>query len=317
MKKAFTDNPGDRGLRNLFWSELKTETEWSKRSLEKAHISNDSENQLISTEEEKESLPVVPANEIARQAQNSPESFWQQVYNDWQSVSNDKIRRVNRKLYGTDEVEPFPLELQSQEDRDRWMALFTMGAAHALGRTKLEQHSGFVNWCKSRGYWQTFVSPEIVAEEWISVIDQHIERNDSEYGHWMRLYPAIYLFAKYLDEYVEMFSQWKDEEILSGWRNLAEFRNNHTYNGTDFNMPDLKLGLGHIGRHFVFRELYRSDTLRVPGMERYCFVHSEKNRQYFNGDRVNSEYMYNCLKQCLADPTFGGQFDVAFECIEG
>lgn len=316
MKTAFNNNPGDRGLKKLFLEELKTEIEWSKIFQETAHNSDYSENQLILTEEEKESLPVVPANETARQAQNSPENFWRQVYNDWQSVGEDKIRRYNRKLYGTDELEPFPLELQSQDDRDRWMALFTMGAAHALGRTKLEQHSGFVDWCKGRGYWQTFASPEIVAEEWISVIDQHIERNDAEYGHWMRLYPAIYLFAKYLDEYVEMFSQWKDEETLSGWRDLAEFRNNHTYNGTDFNMPDLKLGLGHIGRHFVFRELYRSDTLRVPGMERYCFVHSEHNRQYFNGDRVNSEYMYNCLEQHLDDPTFGGQFDVAFECIE-
>ena len=113
-----------------------------------------------------------------------------------------------------------------------------------------------------------------------------------------------------------MFSQWKDENSLSGWRDLAEFRNNHTYNGTDFNMPDLKLGLGNIGRHFIFRELYRSNTLQVPGMERYCFVHSEQNRQYFQGSKVNSEDMYNCLSLYLDDPTFGGQFDVAFECIE-
>lgn len=81
-------------------------------------------------------------------------------------------------------------------------------------------------------------------------------------------------------------------------------------------MPDLKMGLGDLGRHFVFRELYRSNTLRVPGMERYCFVHSEKNRQYFKGACINSKSMYGCLEQSLEDPTFGGQFDVAFECIK-
>ena len=315
LKNAYQRNPDNKGLKKLFLNELKSQHEW-KLWLQIAQQNITTEESAEDVNDDIDSMPVLPATESARSAQTAPGSFWRQVYADWQLVGEDKVRNYNKHLYGTEELKPFPLELHSQEDRERWMALFTIGAAHALGRTRIEQHSGFVNWCKSRGYWQTFVSPEIVAEEWISVIDQHIERNDSEYGHWMRLYPAIYLFAKYLDEYVEMFSQWKDEQTLPGWRDLVEFRYNPTYNGTDFDMPDLKLGLGHIGRHFVFRELFRSNTLRLAGMEKYCFVHSEQNRQYFSGSNINSEYMYNLLAQHLDDPTFGGQFDVAFECIE-
>ena len=315
LKNAYQKNPDNKGLKKLFLNELKSQHEW-ELWLQMVQQNITTEESAEDVDDDIDSMPVLPATESARSAQNAPGIFWQKVYADWQYVCNDKIRKYNNKLYDVDILEPFPLELRSQEDRDRWMALFTMGAAHALGRTKVEQHSGFVRWCKYMGYWETFAYPEIVAEQWIDVIDRHIEGNDAAFGHWMRLYPAIYLFAKYLDEYVEMFSQWKDEDSLSGWRDLAEFRNNHTYNGTDFNMPDLKLGLGHIGRHFIFRELYRSNTLQVPGMERYCFVHSEQNRQYFQGSKVNSEDMYNCLSQYLDDPTFGGQFDVAFECIE-
>lgn len=316
LKTAFKNNSGQKGLRKLFLEELKTNAEWMMMFPRASLSANNSEEPQGIEEEDIETQPVAPMTLSARQAQEAPLSFWQEVYKDWQSIKNDIICQYNQKLYGTDELEPFPFELQSQMDRDRWMALFAIGAAYSLSRTKIEQHAGFVKWCKRKGYWQIFVAPKIVAEEWIKVIDQHIERNDSAYNHWMRLYPAIYLFAKYLNEYVEMFSQWKAEDSLSGWRDLAEFRYNHTYNGTEFHMPDLKMGLGDIGRHFVFRELYRSNTLRVPGMERFCFVHSEKNRQYFKGACINSKSMYGCLEQSLEDPTFGGQFDVAFECIK-
>ena len=154
--------------------------------------SNNSEEPQGIEEEDIETQPVAPMTLSAHLAQKAPLPFWKEVYKDWQSIKNDIICQYNQKLYGTDELEPFPFELQSQTDRDRWMALFAIGAAYSLGRTKIEQHAGFVRWCKRKGYWQIFVAPEIVAEEWIKVIDQHIEQNDSEYNHWMRLYPEAY-----------------------------------------------------------------------------------------------------------------------------
>ena len=117
-----------------------------------------------------------------------------------------------------------------------------------------------------------------------------------------------------------MFHQWQNEKQLPALRDLTEFRYTSLYRGTGFDMPDLRMGLGQVGMHFVLRELYRCGTLRIPGMERYCFVPSKQNLQYFGCDENltggdKSKYIFDRLSECLSDPTFGGQFDIAFEII--
>lgn len=312
----YDSDPTDPGLRKLFIDELKSLSEWE--ALFALLSENNAENNADDNEDD----------DFSYFDDESILVNWKSVAEQWKKQKDAIIRSTNLEFYGTEDLLPFPLTLDTLEDRNRWMTLFVLAASQSLGRQNLYQHLGFIQSCREKKYWDIFIAEEIHKEDWIDIIDAHIEANDKQYGYWLSLYPSIYMFAKYMDAYVEFFDQLTyDDHPVANWLNLTCYRNNSNFNGTDFTMPDLRMGLGNIGIHFFLRELWRSNTLRPAGMEKLCFGISRRNRQLFNlhlssggNQESNGEWsieMYDVLSQYLDDPTFDGQFDVAFECIRG
>lgn len=284
------------GLRRLFPEKLKSEREWQSRLAYPSFYYDDSL-------DNPETLVIKAAE-------------WKELEQRMSGAEGEEcVRKYNVDLYDQETLPEFPLTLRTDEDRSLWMKLLVIGTSHSLGRTTLKQHVGFVKTCQEKGFWYNFTSKNVTAQLWLDVLDEHIDGNSQEFARWFSLLPKIYLFSKYLDDYVNMFRQCSKLSILEDVRVLRDFRDNPDWQGTTFRMPCLKFALGRVGLHFVLRELYRSQTLRLPGMEPYCFVPSAQNCAMF-GSVSDSQEMYTKLKEFgLKDPTFGGQCDVAFTLL--
>ncbi len=87
-------------------------------------------------------------------------------------------------------------------NRSDRLTLFVLGACHTfLG--KRNQHKGFVQLCREKGWWEVFSAekPEERADEWMRVLDQYIDHqvDASEYEMWMNRFPAIYRIARRME----------------------------------------------------------------------------------------------------------------------
>ncbi len=217
-------------------------------------------------------LPAPPSPNIA--LDEVQQTFFRKLLKWW---GDEKTRRAILSKY---ECKAWPAELRGNlvsglrdGSKDHWLALLTLGANQSLGRTQDEQHRGFIELAKQEGWWQVFLEPDD-DRAWMGVLrtwqDHAVE--DLQYRLWMSLFPTIFQFSRYMDQYRNLLlsSVRRPEHLYSAARILAPRADDALSGaGSQFDAPPAPL---NIGFHWVLRELVRLNVIRAEHLFPDCWV---------------------------------------------
>ena len=133
----------------------------------------------------------------------------------------------------------------------------------------------------------------------------------------MKLFMRIFQFAKYLDDYIDIFSWWNEPGITPMSRyELTSVRKNSRFYGTGITPPGLDKALGTgaaTGLHFVFREMVRRKAItRNDKIFKYCFVPYKDVSETASARRDSEDIYRNVVTAIGYDKaTFLNDFDIA------
>lgn len=193
----------------------------------------------------------------------------------WQEKGAEEIRKFDRETYPGGGLPELQEDHSGKINRSNWLILFVLGACHTFGLPRRWQHRGFIELCRSKGWWDTFSAetPEARADQWMSVLDEYIDAqvDVSEYEMWMNRFPAIYRLARDLDAYADIFIDIGRNEGLANLDEITTTRANSKFQGGYYSTPPLKKTLG-IGACFVVRELKRTGRITNKVATPHCYV---------------------------------------------
>jgi hypothetical protein len=204
-----------------------------------------------------------------------PKKALEMIWAWWSKDSVTFVRRYEQQTY----PHGAPPQLQvcfAERDfaqRENWLSLFILGALHTMGRTKREQHRGFLEMCRLRGWMEVFADLESTAEQWIHVLDRYLDEqtNDSLFYHWVRQFVSIYQIARSLPEYVGSFLDIDKHDDRFDFDEILKSRNASSQSGGGWDAPPLTRTLG-IGACFVVRELVRTGVLTSRHAHDHAYV---------------------------------------------
>ena len=205
--------------------------------------------------------------------------------------------------------------------------MFLLGALQTMGRSRAEQHRGFVRKCLSRGWMDTFATPpHSDPDRWLRLLNEYFDPqlDDQEYLQWMSLYPRIYQFSHWLHQYVWWLKILDHKDRLT-LPDLLHPRVSQHGQGTEIDAPPLIRALG-MGSCFLIREMIRVELIQNPQKwGRFCFMPVKRVRALtrrlglcdLKEDYVSSQErieqsaeIHDALAMTLPDPTFGGAYDI-------
>lgn len=219
----------------------------------------------------------------------------------------------------------FPQRLELQEnpdtgriDRSSWLMLLALGSFQAMGRTREEQHCGFIQHCQERGWWDVFTTsdPKQAPDKWMEVIEKYAEaqHDDEVWTLWIAQFPKLYRLRRWLGDYADLFlSIDRFEEPLDLGLILAPRSNPH-FQGGGIDAPPLTRTL-KVGVHLVVRELLCDGIITNPLAIPYAYAPIERMRDFFGafGEEINTaEDIHQLLTEHLGAEraTFCGDYDI-------
>ena len=266
------------------------------------------------------------------------------IYAWWDSNRKQVIQEYEQRVY-PDGVRP-PLDLSgdlealqsSADSRRGWMTLFMLGAMRTIGRTKPEQHRGFVERFEQKGWLDKLIDPECRADDWFRIVEEYLQTlvDVSPYFSWMGQLLSYYQLARWLPEYSMLFQGVTRSGVGGENVTLGDVTSPRTSplfdraSGFDVPPPARTLGMGAC---FVLREVVRARAAEAGtagnryrpnhGILPYCYVPSLRVRRLFaaiTGDPLDQEDRRNSwersvdihgmLREHLGD---GSNFDYAFD----
>ena len=95
------------------------------------------------------------------------------IYQWWVRERDRFVRRYEERTYpGGTPLRPSPhFSDRDSLQRRSWLSLLMLGSMQTLGRTKPEQHRGFLLNCERAGWMDVFADPDSPADRWIDVLD--------------------------------------------------------------------------------------------------------------------------------------------------
>lgn len=204
-------------------------------------------------------------------------------------------------------------------DRETWMALFSLGVFRRFGRAKDEQHRGFLDFLKTRGWWLTIaeVHPDHGAEQWMNILREYAETNhlSGDFEQWMDSFPRLYRLARWCDDYIELFRglQLRNQDEAM---HLLTPAADSSLSGSGFDAPTIHRTL-RMGHSLVIRELLRAGVLNSKVAQSMAFMPKRavidllKEMGYV--ELKSSNDIYNLLVNELEDSElacFGGDYDI-------
>jgi hypothetical protein len=268
-------------------------------------------------EEEEEPEPINPKEALGKLFK-----WWQANGNSWTSAYESRLYGDGRRP----RLEPY--DERKSDDRRGWLVLFVIGCLHKLGRTRVEQHRGFIERCERNGWLDVFADGDRDAQMWMSVLDDYLDdpTEDERYRQWMRQFVDIYQISRWLTDYVESFRNIDRLRRQFGLDEILAPRTNVDFSGGGPDAPSLRRTLG-IGACFVVRELMRFRVLADARARRYCYMPTRRVRallglmgcQSLEGEEraVQSTIIHSFLVEHLGDEksTFGGSFDLPLHAL--
>ena len=272
---------------------------------------------------------TVPAP--APKAQLDPNIVLNNVYNWWLQNKTRYLDKYNTLVYPSGQ---FPIRMDEQEeiDRDGWMTLLFIGSLHTVGRTQYQQHRGAIERFKDKGWWDVFAqeNPQDTPEQWMQVLDEYLQDQlySSQYDLWMMRFVNLYRFARWLDDYANVWLAINHQTTAFSMESVLNTANSPLHAGGGVIAPRLSKTLG-IGSNFILRELVRhsvlSDTAVIVASE-HCFVPHRRVRTLMNklgmdladsAETTQSKAIYQFIARHLGKEkaTFAGCFDIPLQFI--
>ena len=246
----------------------------------------------------------------------------------WRDRRPEAERDYERRTYP--EARPPELLLDfSDLQRNRsvhanWLTLFILGCLHTLGRTRPEQHKGFLQNCWDRGWFDVFADPKSSAERWIGILEDYSDEIETEsYRPWMLQFVSIFTLSRHLPDYVFAFLEIERHSKMLPLDLITRSRTNPLYQGGGPDAPPAGRMLG-IGACFVIRELVRLKVLKTKLAYPHCYVPHERVRgvlSHLGWESIDgpdaSRHIYEFLVQHLGPEgaTFEHCFDLPFQEI--
>ena len=243
---------------------------------------------LKSTEETKSAF-LVEEPAVARRAPSpiDAQSALDRVFSWWEAERLERIAEYREQTYPRGRklelTEEWDDDSPNGESRSDWLTLLVLGSLHTMGRSRPEQHRGFIERCEDRGWWDVFRQPKPheAPDRWMAVLDQYVQEqiDDNEYEQWVRQFPVIYKLARYLDEYAELLrglDRYPEEPRLDV---AFSPRADSHQQGGGVDAPPLAKTLG-IGSNFVVRELMRFRVITNTDLDCHAYVPSRRVRQF-------------------------------------
>jgi hypothetical protein len=215
------------------------------------------------------------------QAPDDPRASLARLADWWADNGGAWTAAYERRIYPDGRRPAVTADLLAHDvsSREEWLALLTHGALHTIGRTQPGADRSFVKLWRDRGWLRTFADPRSLADEATRVLDEFLDDRIDwiPYFHWMRQFPAVYLLAKWLSEYVPALLAIDRYEGLRSLNEILRLRTNPDMGGGGYDAPPIDQALG-IGANFVVRELARFGVLKKAHAHPHCFVPSLRIR---------------------------------------
>ena len=245
---------------------------------------------------------------------------------NWPLYKSTILQKYNKDVYDRDSEYLLKLPVQMEDDdlesRQKWMEFFILAMSRKIGRQKDVQHRGFVQKCRQLGWMEVFAAPdepiEKKSEKWIRLLDNAFNKYNGapeEYSHWMQLYPWIYQINKFLMKYISLLDRFnRDGFVPKKAEDIFQPSSSSYWDGANMNVPPLRYALGHIGPHWLLRELIRSGTITNKALHRFCYVPCTQVKRLFGKemDGMKSEEIFEKVN----GNTFDLSFDIAFKALD-
>ena len=215
---------------------------------------------------------------------SDPSRVLSRIYDWWARECDRFVRRYEERTYpGGTLLRPNPhfAERDSLQRRG-WLSLLMLGSMQTLGRTKPEQHRGFLLNCERLGWMDVFADPDSPADRWIDVLEDYLKTktNDIPYFHWLRQFVSTYQISRWLPAYVHSFLAIDGFAERFDLDRITKPAVSEDFSGGGPSAPPLTRALG-IGACFVVRELVRGNVVKSPLAHDHSYVAVGRVRHVF------------------------------------
>ena len=243
----------------------------------------------------------------------------------WSNEGRERAAEYRNRLYpqGSDGLNLKSEPKTGPTDPSSWFMLLALGSFQGLGRTREEQHRGFIQYCREHGWWDVFTDsdPKREPEKWMNIIEEYAEtqHDDEEWAQWLAQFPKLYRLRHWLDDYVELFLSIDRFEEPFTLNTILAPRSNPQFQGGGIDAPPLTRTL-KVGSHLVVRELLHHGVIKNPLAVPHAYAPIARVKDFFNAfraDVITSEDIHQVLKDHLGEDraTFGGDYDIPLRIL--
>ena len=272
---------------------------------------------FIGTNEREQGEPIYSQIDLA--------TALERIYEWWSNEGRERAEGYRNRLYpqGVRSLDLMRRSETCRIDRSSWFMLLALGSFQGMGRTREEQHRGFVRHCQERCWWEIFTDSDPIQEpeRWMNIIEEYAEEqhDDEEWMQWLGQFPKLYRLRRWLDDYVDLFLSIDQFEEPFTLDTILAPRSNPHFQGGGIDAPPLTRTL-KVGAHFVIRELLHhgiiENILAIP----HAYAPIARIRRFFEefGAEVStSEDIHQVLTKHLGDDqaAFCGDYDIPLRII--
>ena len=249
----------------------------------------------------------------------------ERLYEWWSSEGAHRAREHRNRLYPQDfrSLDRMRDPETGRFDRSSWFMLLALGSFQGIGRTREEQHRGFIQYCQERDWWRTFtdIDPKQEPERWMDIIEEYAEaqHDDEEWMQWLGQFPKLYRLRRWLGDYVDLFLSMDRFEEPFTLNTILAPRSNPHFQGGGVDAPPLTRTL-KAGAPLVVRELLYHGAIENALAIPHAYAPIERIRHFFEAFRVDvstSEDIHETLKNHLGEEraAFCGDYDIPLRII--
>jgi hypothetical protein len=268
---------------------------------------------------------------IGPDAENGDSLSINDMYNWWNSPNVDKeglIKKYRQSIF-PDWYSPNDLNNEDETKfRGSWLALFILALCQQMGRYRNEQHKGFLNLLKNKGWFDQMVNHN-ESDTWCNIIKEFFKSNnaDQEYYEWFKLIPQIYIIKLYFEDYIHILIKLpcipNDKHYDLPIILTPDI--NPELTGSGITAPALNRSL-KFGASFIIRELLMYKIIKCnSNLIEHAFMPKENIRGYFmenecSAENISSKKIFDSIKEQLGsgvDLTFNNCYDIPMILYSG
>ncbi|ESR26344.1 sacsin N-terminal ATP-binding-like domain-containing protein [Lutibaculum baratangense] len=263
-----------------------------------------------------------------------PKEFLEQAHAWWRDVYEDERRDYDAKVLPAG-FSPGALRNRgAAEDREGWFTFFALGAFRTIGFGHETAHATFVNHARAQGWWREMseAGPSEDAAPWVARLRELADplAVRIEYFPWRRMLSDLYVIARWLDDYVDVFLHLPDVarqsklKLSYAWQvSASPLWQHYGYEGAPLTQS-LGVGANWMIREAIRHGLWTGDD--AVAMHPYAWATTARLRRLFEmrlgeplGERADMDlapFVHESIRAYLGDRAdFLGDLDLPLQIL--